>query len=262
MAKKDEKEGSKDILQEQVQKILGDGSLGEYDKIRALWKLGFSRKQLMEEFHFPKQSVYDAVPVAPDEKPRERTEETKALVKFGMKDMVPPEAALKDIRLQDGEYKIGFIDGMSMLIMAARYNQILAASQAEIIEQQIKVTRETRAEIDAAALRAKEGGAEIAAEAAAGAAAGAMAHADKRFDELRSQLAASAPNPMLSMMMEAMGPLFKQAFGGFGDLMTKFGGKGKAPVGQPPTETTKAAPAEFPPIEDHPISEFKEGSHD
>jgi hypothetical protein len=65
-------------------------------------------------------------------------------IQIGAKDVIPPEAALEHIRLQDGDYKLGFIDGMQTLIVAARYNQLLAAAQAEVMKTQLELFKEAK----------------------------------------------------------------------------------------------------------------------
>jgi len=199
MAKKEGSEKTKTpTIQEQVRRILEDKSLGEYDRIRAIYKLGFSRKQLQEDFHYPKSSVYDAVPVEPEEKDRDKGEEqpkSVSLMKMGTRDMVPPEQALSSIRLQDGEYKKGFVDGMGTLIMAARYNQILSASQADIVRGQMEIMRES-----------KESGVEMARQASL---TTGQEIAGRLFDFMEQRFPkkvdiASVPNPFEGVFARAM----------------------------------------------------------
>lgn len=119
--------------------------------------------------------------------------------KMATKDMIPPELALLGIRLQDGDYRKGYIDGMATLIMAARYNQLLAASQAEIISKQLEIMRESR-----------ESGIEMAQQAAEAAAAGAAAraavHIDEKFDQVMKQKAdiATVPKPFEGIFARTM----------------------------------------------------------
>jgi len=64
-------------------------------------------------------------------------------MKLSAKEIIPPEVILSGIRLQDGEYKLGFVDGQKTL-MAAQWMvlqqvsmlQGLAAAQAETTESQ------------------------------------------------------------------------------------------------------------------------------
>lgn len=226
---------------EAVNKILCS-NLGEADKIRELYKLGFSRKQLESEFSFPKSTVYQTLPVKPENKPDngKAVKQTKGheLMKIGSKDMIPPEQALRDIRLQDGDYKLGFVDGMGTLIMAARYNQILAASQAEIIKGQIDIMRE-----------AKEGTKEIAGQAAYQAGAEIARAITPELQAIKSAVSGQSGDPiskMVSMMQSA-----QQMMGMFGMPMGMMG-----PPGQPPGPPQQ--PWEPPPIKRHKLSEFEE----
>ena len=151
-------------LAERVQVIL-DSDADESAKIRQLRDLGYSNTQINQEFGFKKSTVYKVCPVRPVRGGNDKSLETRGksgyeLMKIGAKDMIPPEQALRDIRLQDGDYKLGFIDGMGVLIMASRYNTLLATSQAELLTNQLKIMEESR-----------KGSAEVAQEAAAKAAA-------------------------------------------------------------------------------------------
>ena len=59
--------------------------------------------------------------------------------RLGRYDVLTPEAVLEQLRLQDGDYKIGFVDGIAMLLLAARLNQELATTQAEAMTPMIKM---------------------------------------------------------------------------------------------------------------------------
>jgi hypothetical protein len=126
------------------------------------------------------------------------------LIKMSTRDMIPPEQALRGIQLQDGEYRKGFVDGMGVLLLAARYNQVLAASQAEIITGQLQIMKESR-----------ESGMEMAEAAAAGAAARATMHIDQRFDQLMQQRPdiAMAPDPMKGLMARTMETMMNRLTG-------------------------------------------------
>ncbi|MBA7506507.1 hypothetical protein ES706_05198 [subsurface metagenome] len=140
-------------------------------------------------------------------------------IKVGKGEIIAPEAALRDIRLQDGDYKLGFVDGMGVLIMAARYNQILAASQAEVLSNQLKIMEESR-----------KGSAEVAQEAAARAAALVGAQIMPEVEALKNQITASSPNPMMSMFTTAMQPYLGQVIG---NVMGMFQPRQPAQPGQP-----------------------------
>jgi len=183
--------------------------LDDADKIRQLHQLGYSRRQLVDDLDFPKSTVYQTLPVRPENKGNGGKSGTAArtkaqeLMKIGSKDMIPPEQALRDIRLQDGDYKLGFVDGMGIMIMAARYNQILAASQAEVIKSQVDIMRE-----------AKEGTKEIASQAAMAAAMGVANQLSPELQSIKATMSGQSDNPfarMLSMMQSMQ--MMMQMFG-------------------------------------------------
>jgi len=135
-------------------------------------------------------------------------------------DLIPPEVALRGIQLEDGIYRKGFTDGMSVLILAARYNQVLAASQAEILTNQLKIMEESR-----------KGSAEVAQEAAARAAAGVGAQIMPEVDALKTLVASQGgANPAAALMMTLMEPAFRQAAQQLGRL---FGGTQPGGAAQP-----------------------------
>jgi len=178
------------------------------DRILELLEKRYTRSQLINDFGFATRTVDAAISEYKEshggEVPAEHSPAASGgkfeVIKMDSKQIVPPEQALQGIRLQDGEYKLGFQDGMGVLLMAARYNQILAASQSEILTNQIKIMEESR-----------KGSTEMAQEAAARAAAGVGAEIMPRIDQLASQMAAGSQNPMASLMVSMMAPAFQQA---------------------------------------------------
>ena len=186
------------------------------DRIIGLLRKGYARSQLIADFNFAERTVDSAIKAYRElrcDDPGSITNDNNAAyhqnpsrgslealpVKIGAKDMIPPEVALEHIRLQDGDYKKGFTDGMAVLILAARYNQILAGAQAEATESQLKILREVKGVSD-----------EVAQQAAQEAAAGVAAY----FEREKPWLAAS-PNPMASMMVELMKPLLQNMMSRF-----------------------------------------------
>ena len=86
--------------QEGVARILEDEQLSESHKIRALYELGFSRKQLTEEFAFSKTSVYRVLPVRPESKDAARRDDRDdglpVVRKMGSgMEIINPEAVLR-----------------------------------------------------------------------------------------------------------------------------------------------------------------------
>ena len=59
--------------------------------------------------------------------------------RLGRYDVLTPDAVLQELRLQDGDYKIGFVDGIAMLLLAARLNQELATTQAQAMTPMISM---------------------------------------------------------------------------------------------------------------------------
>jgi hypothetical protein len=119
-------------------------------------------------------------------------------MRIGSRDIIPPEVELAHIRLQDGDYKLGFIDGMRVLILASRYNQLLAASQAEVVKNQLEIMKQAKSESEEVALKA------------------ATFVLEQMKDEIMKQKAdiATVPKPfegLISRMMEtALSGLMKQ----------------------------------------------------
>lgn len=242
-----DKELPDEELNEKVREIL-DSEADENVKIKQLHDLGYSNTQIHQEFGFKKSTVYKVLPVRPvKEKGNDKVTKSKPgheLMKVGSKDIIPPEETFRDIQLQDGDYKRGFVDGIGVLIMAARYNQILAASQSEVLTNQIKIMEESR-----------KGSAEVAQEAAARAAAHVGAEILPRIDALQSQIMAQSQNPMAALMMSMMAPSFQQAGQQFAKVFgaTQLGGKN-----QTGAEKSSEQVAFNPPnIEEHSIKEWE-----
>jgi hypothetical protein len=197
---------------------------GKVDQIEALLRQGVSKKQLVAA-GFKESTVRKALKrlerqgEAPAGDPttaadsnasngRSATEEADSRfpVKLSAKEMIPPEVILSGIRLQDGEYKLGFVDGQKTL-MAAQWMvlqqvsmlQGLAAAQAETMEAQLRILREAKSESS-----------EVAQQAAQEAAAGVAAY----FDREKPWLAAS-PNPMLGMMADLIKPVLQNIMSRF-----------------------------------------------
>lgn len=71
------------------------------------------------------------------------------MIKLGSKDVIPPEAVLDVLRLpQDGDavevWRRGVLDGVGILLLGARYAQLTAAGQAEIVKNQLDIMREAK----------------------------------------------------------------------------------------------------------------------
>ena len=101
--------------------------------------------------------------------------------RLGRYDVLTPEAVLEQLRLQDGDYKIGFVDGIAMLLLAARLNQELATTQAEAMTPMIKMLQTLREEEKEAAERSKASASEAASLAAQQAVSGVLGYIDQKI---------------------------------------------------------------------------------
>ncbi len=145
-------------------------SIDEKEEINRLLDEGYSVKQIID-LGFKRRTVYHYAKkrVKPENEPTSGNDTAAVgqaskgkydMMKLGSKDVIPPEAVLEVIRLpQDGEavevWRRGVMDGVGMLLLGARYSQLTAAGQAEVVKNQLDILRE-----------AKEGNKEIAREAA------------------------------------------------------------------------------------------------
>jgi len=101
--------------------------------------------------------------------------------RLGRYDVLTPEAVLQELRLQDGDYKIGFVDGIAMLLLAARLNQELATTQAQAMTPMISMLQALREEEREAAERAKASSYDIAREAAHTAVSGVVSYLEEKM---------------------------------------------------------------------------------
>ena len=147
-----------------------DEPIDEKAEINRLLDEGYSIKQIID-LGFKRRTAYHYAKkrLKPENEPATGTEVAGTnhtgkgryeLAKLGSKDVIPPEAVLEVIRLpQDGEavevWRRGVMDGVGMLLLGARYSQLTAAGQAEVVKNQLDIMRE-----------AKEGNKEIARDAA------------------------------------------------------------------------------------------------
>ena len=148
-----------------------DEPIDEKAEINRLLDEGYSVKQIIE-LGFKRRTAYHYAKkrLKPENEPASETDTggntghtgkgRYELTKLGSKDVIPPEAVLEVLRLpQDGEavevWRRGVMDGVGMLLLGARYSQLTAAGQAEIVKNQLDIMRE-----------AKEGNKEIARETA------------------------------------------------------------------------------------------------
>ncbi len=145
-------------------------SIDEKDEINRLLDEGYSVKQIID-LGFKRRTAYHYAKkrVKPENEPTSGNDTTAVgqagkgrydMMKLGSKDVIPPEAVLDVLRLpQNGEavevWRRGVLDGVGILLLGARYAQLTAAGQAEIVKSQLDIMRE-----------AKEGSKDIAREVA------------------------------------------------------------------------------------------------
>jgi len=101
--------------------------------------------------------------------------------RLGRYDVLTPEAVLQELRLQDGDYKVGFVDGIAMLLLAARLNQELATTQAQAMTPMIQMLQALREEERVAAEKSKASASEAASMAAQQAVSGVVGYLEQRI---------------------------------------------------------------------------------
>jgi len=204
-----------------------DEETAEIDRAVELFKEGYSFRQVTEKFGISRATAHRAMKkvTPPEGKPAEPEKGREALpAKLGAKDVIPPEVVLQELGLpadgQDvGMWKQGLVDGIKLLLAGARYSQLTAADQAEIVRTQLEVMR-----------AAREGTMEIAERAAYQAAQQVSGRLLPEIESLKSALRGQATDPfsrMVSMLssMQQLSQMMGQMFG-----MPMMGGP---PPGQP-----------------------------
>lgn len=209
--------------------------LGVMDSIRELRNRGYSPKQVREQFEYPRQTV-DQV-FAEYIPPEAKVDET-SLDQDKKREMAPavykkdersnPEVLLG--QLANGNYEAqleyrGMMKLRAAMLMVIDLTSIQkAAAEADAIRLRpiLDLMKETRAEQDAAAARAKESNVEIAERAAVG---GADLLAERVVPEIRTMMEKQKPaspgttaqdrmfGPMADMMGQQMGNMFGRMFG-------------------------------------------------
>jgi len=156
--------------------------------------------------------------------------------KLGRYDVVTPEAILEALKLQDGDYKVGFKDGVLMLLLAARLNQELAATQASQMQPMISMLSAMRQEEKEAAERARGSTLDVARAAGAEAAQGVAEAISPAFESLKASVVASSPDPMASMVVSAFQPALQQVVSQAMGSMMHFGTRHPGQSQLPPEE--------------------------
>lgn len=133
-------------------------------------------------------------------------------MKLGSKDVIPPEAILDVLHLpRNGDvvevWRRGVLDGVGILLLGARYSQLTAAGQAEIVKNQLDIMRE-----------AKESSKDIAEEAAHQTALEIANFIDQKMSQAKPSgsptIADRIMGPMADMAGKQMANIFGRMFGG------------------------------------------------
>jgi hypothetical protein len=133
------------------------------------------------------------------------------LIKLGAKDVIPPEAVLEVLHLpRNGDavevWRRGVLDGVGILLLGARYSQLTAAGQAEIVKNQLDIMRE-----------AKDSSKDIAQEAAHQAAFEVARFIEQKLPKSEStgepSIADRMLGPMADMAGRQMANIFERMFG-------------------------------------------------
>ena len=226
-----------EAVQQQEALVPADESMDEKTEISRLLDEGYSVKQIID-LGFKRRTVYHyaKMRVKPENEPTSGSDTVTVgqvskgkydMMKLGSKDVIPPEAILDVLHLpQNGDavevWRRGVLDAVGILLLGARYSQLTAAGQTEIVKNQLDILREAKSDSK---------------EVARAAAEEAAWRVGQQMQELTQQAAKpESPNPMASMFTNAMQPYFSQAigqmFGMFGGLGT-LGGMMPPPAGQP-----------------------------
>jgi hypothetical protein len=200
-----------------------DETINEKEEINRLLDEGYSVKQIMD-LGFKRRTVYHYAKkrIKPENEPAPGNDAATAgptgrakydIMKLGAKDVIPPEAVLDVIHLpQNGDaveiWRRGVIDGMGIVLLGARYSQLTAAGQADVVKNQLDILRE-----------AKEGSKDIAREAARET---AMEIANQILQRIPKPEPASVEPSMASRMLgpvadiagKQMANMFDRIFGG------------------------------------------------
>jgi len=227
-------------------------SVDEKEEINRLLDEGYSVKQIID-LGFKRRTAYHYAKkrVKPENEPTSGSDTVTIgqvskgkydMMKLGSKDVIPPEAILDVLHLpQNGDavevWRRGVLDGVGILLLGARYSQLTAAGQTEIVKNQLDILREAKSDSK---------------EVAHAAAEEAAWRVGQQVQEMVQQtVKPESPNPMASMFTNAIQPYFSQALGKMFGMFGGFGAPGgmmQPPAGQPgQTQPSGAQPSSIPP---------------
>lgn len=170
-----------DSLASQIRKLLADGHTG-----KAIIEMGYRESTVRQEAR--KMAKRNGKPT--------NGAGVMLPVKLGKGDTIPIESELANIRLQDGEYKLGFVDGMRVLVLGAKLNQMLVANLSETTASQLALLKEAKSD-------SKEVAQETVLEV--------LPHL---ADMMKETARASSPNPIASMFSRMLEGPMTQALSG------------------------------------------------
>ena len=145
--------------EESQKAVPADEPMDEKVEINRLLDEGYSVKQIID-LGFKRRTAYHyaKMRVKPENEPASGNDTTiigsngkgrHEMIKLGSKDVIPPEAVLDVLHLpQNGDavevWRRGVLDGVGFLLLGARYAQLTAAGQAEIVKNQLDIMREAK----------------------------------------------------------------------------------------------------------------------
>lgn len=195
---------------EEINKLLDEGY-----SVKQIIDLGFKRRTV---YHYAKQRMNpeNTAVVGSGQANGAAGKTRQEMLKLGSKDVIPPEAVLEVIHLpRNGDavevWRRGVLDGVGMLLLGARYAQLTAAGQAEIVKSQLDIMQE-----------AKESSRDIAHEAAKQTAIHVVNYLDERLPKVEAATkekagGASIPErmfgPIADMFGKQMANMFARSFG-------------------------------------------------
>jgi len=187
------------------------------DKVRALYREGYTAEQIINKWGLPASTVYDVLrkEIPPEGKPAQSggREET-ALATLKKEEVIPPEFLLRNIDLPDGSYdeetlkawSKGIEDGFKLVFAGVRVVQQIEKSQLEMY----KSVKSSESEI-----------AERAAREAAGQVAG---YFERTQPWKQAQAAPSGASPFERMMGPVADMIGQQMAGLIGRVLGAAGG--------------------------------------
>ena len=189
----------------EINRLLDDGY-----SVKQIMGLGFKRRTAYHYARLRMQPEND--PAGSGQNNGHGGKSKQELIKLSARDVIPPEAVLDVLHLpRNGDavevWRRGVLDGVGILLLGARYAQLTAAGQADIVKNQLDIMRE-----------AKESNKDIALEAArqVGDQLGQSTLQSNQqilaaLHDIGSQGKAAEPDPWQAMAARLTEPMFAQA---------------------------------------------------